>query len=85
VLLIHGGKDNLIPSTHTHELYSKIKTFKMKVINKKMNHNDIVSVEHYVPQFHKFFTLCIIIIFLKKINKNNFFIFKKNIWITHYT
>lgn len=58
VIFMHGGKDELIPVTHTEKLYESFSGKKMKIIMPHGSHNDLNSFPQYrnflrqdLPQF----------------------------------
>ncbi len=49
VLFIHGSKDQLIPPTHTDDLYNAFEGMKKKIIIPKAGHNDVNAY----PEYHR--------------------------------
>jgi uncharacterized protein len=47
VMLIHGGDDSLIPSSHSKKLFQQIKTQKKLTLIPRGSHNDLNSFEEY--------------------------------------
>lgn len=62
LFLLHGGKDELVPASHSREIFSAYEQTSDLVISKDMGHSLVYLGEDFLQPFMKF---------LQKVNLNN--------------